>query len=157
MIIRKIEVNTTGHRAVPLLPKEREALKFLLPLSLEYPEILDWYLCKVVPGLRTGTRLLQTVERNGSIVGVGIAKLEDEKKICTVRVSPEYVGRGVGVRVFDQLLKGLQTDMPCLTVSQTKLPAFQKIFDWYGFKLTGIVNGRYVPGVIEYSFNGERP
>ncbi|MGE0603317.1 MAG: GNAT family N-acetyltransferase [Xanthobacteraceae bacterium] len=157
MITRKIEVNNTSNRAVPLLPAEKAALEFLLPLSSEYPEIFDWYVCKVVPGLRAGTRLLHAVERNGSIVGVGIAKLEDEKKICTVRVSPEYVGRGVGVRLFDQLLKGLRTDMPCLTVSETKLPAFQRIFDSYGFKLTGIVNGRYVPGVVEYSFNGERP
>src|SRR4051812_9444054 len=89
---------------MPLLPTEQEALAFLLPLSRDYPDIELWFLSKVVPGLRVGNRTLLRVERQGSLVGVGIGKRDStEKKICTVRIAPSHVGRGIGLRLFDGL------------------------------------------------------
>lgn len=138
-----------------LRPDEAEALHFILPLSDDYPGIERWFREKVVPGLRTGNRFLLRVERNGQLVGVGIAKQEDEeKKICTVRVAPEHFGRGLGIRIFDGLLRWLDEDSPHLTVSSTKMPAFERIFDWYGFNLTTIRNGLYLPDRAELGYNG---
>lgn len=137
-----------------LKPIEGQALAFLLPLSQDYPCIEEWFRLKVVPGLRADTRTLVCIERNGQIVGVGIAKHEsDERKICTVRVAPSYFGRGIGPRLFDKLLTWVQTDQPHLTVSETKLPAFQRIFDRYGFKISSSHAGRYVTGITELSYN----
>ena len=137
-----------------LLPHETEALCFLLPLSEDYPGIDRWYVQKVVPGLRSGARTLLRIERDGDLVGLGIAKNEpDERKICTVRVAPTYAGRGVGVRIFDSLLRWLDCDRPHLTVSSTKLPLFQRIFDYYGFLETSIYDGRYQPDVQELGYN----
>ncbi|APO67509.1 hypothetical protein IE4872_CH01888 [Rhizobium gallicum] len=137
-----------------LRPQEAEALRFLLPLSADYPGIESWYLKKVVPGLRTGERYLQLVERDGHLVGLGIAKNDGtEKKICTVRVAPEHFGRGTGVRIFDHLLRWLNDDRPHLTVSEEKLPAFERIFDYYGFSETSQRNGLYLPGRFEIGFN----
>src|SRR3569832_1395079 len=125
---------------------ENEALAFLLPLSQDYPNIDRWFRLTVVPGLRGGTRWRICVERHGSVVGVGIGKREpDERKICTVRVAPSYFGRGVGPRLFDSLLRWLETDQPHLTVSERKLPAFERIFERYGFKFTSSHAGLYVP------------
>ncbi|WP_343232407.1 GNAT family N-acetyltransferase [Microvirga terricola] len=143
--------------ALELLPEEAEALAFLLPLSEDYPGIDVWFRMKVVPGLRVGTRTLLRIERDGRLAGLGIGKLEaDERKICTVRVAPAYVGRGIGVRIFDGLLRCLDVDKPHLTVSSTKLPAFERIFDWYGFDLTSVENGRYVPHAAELGYNDPR-
>ncbi len=134
---------------------ELEALHFILGLSEDYPNIMDWYVEKVVPGLRLGTRFLLPVYRGGELVGVGIAKNEgSERKICTVRVAPHHFGRGLGLRIFDGLLKWLDDDRPCLTVSSTKLPAFERIFDWYGFHFTGAETDVYVPGKQEFGYNG---
>jgi hypothetical protein len=133
---------------------ETRSLAFLLPLSTEYPDIAQWYMKKVVPGLSDGTRKLISVERDGSIVGIGIAKKDPlERKICTVRVAPSYFGRGIGPRLFDGLLRWLETDRPHLTISQQKLPLFERIFDRYGFKHTSSHTGLYVPGVTEHGYN----
>lgn len=141
-------------RKLPLSEREQEALQFICPLSEDYPDIVGWYVNKVVPGLRTGSRFLLPVHREGKLVAVGIAKNDGfERKICTVRVAPHHAGRGLGLRVFDGLLKWLDNDQPGLTVSATKLPAFERIFDWYGFRLTGVENGLYVPGRQEIGYN----
>ncbi|MGU3398266.1 GNAT family N-acetyltransferase [Brucellaceae bacterium D45D] len=141
-------------RELPLSNIEKEALHFIGNLSEDYPDIQSWYVHKVVPGLRSGTRCLLPFHRDGELVGVGIAKNEGaERKICTVRVAPHHVGRGLGLRIFDGLLKWLDDDRPGLTVSATKLPVFERIFDWYGFKLTGTEDGLYVPGRQEIGYN----
>jgi GNAT superfamily N-acetyltransferase len=145
----KFEVPT-----VRLRDQEREALGFLLPLSIDYPGIESWFVGKVIPGLKTGERLLLPVERDGKMIALGIAKKEaSERKICTVRVAPAYVGRGLGVRVFDGLMKWLDDDRPHLTVNAAKLPAFERIFNYYGFNVTSEQEGRYRPHSVEVGFN----
>lgn len=136
-----------------LTPEEAEALDFLLPLSLDYPAIDQWFRVKVVPGLRVGTRTMYRVERDGQLIGLGIAKNEGERKICTVRVDPGYFGKGIGVRIFDRMLHWLGDDKPHLTVSSSKLPAFERIFDMYKFRMTSKHPGLYVPTSCELGFN----
>ena len=139
---------------VELLPSQQEALAFLLPLSGDYPGIDSWFVSKVAPGLLTGTRTMLRAERDGRLVGLGIAKCEaGEKKICTVRVAPSHAGRGIGVRLFDGLLRWLDTDRPHLTVTEGRLPAFERIFDHYGFSVTSVRDGLYVPHVRELGYN----
>lgn len=146
-----------GKRAsclVQLRSAEAEALAFLLPLSDDYPNIGLWYRTKVVPGLRTGSRTLIRVERHGQIVGLGIGKNEpDERKICTVRVAPSHIGRGIGVRIFDILLRWLNVDQPHLTIGEAKLPAFERIFEYYGFTITSLNKGLYIPHALELGYN----
>lgn len=143
-----------GFDLAGLEPREAEALAFIMPLSTDYPGIERWYFAKVVPGLRDGTRKLVRVERGGDLVGLGIGKIEhDERKICTVRVAPSHAGRGIGVRIFDDLLKWLDVDRPHLTVTQHRLPAFERIFDYYGFGMTSVRPGLYVPHTSELGYN----
>ena len=144
--------------AQPLSNAELRALAFLLPLSADYPGIDQWFRIKVVPGLRQGTRLILPIERNGDLVGLGIAKNEGgERKICTVRVAPGHANRGIGVRLFDSLLKWLDHDQPHLTISAGKLPLFERIFDYYGFNVTSVREGLYVPHAVEYGYNEASP
>jgi hypothetical protein len=140
----------------PLTDLELEALAFIAPLSPDYPGIDEWFRTKVVPGLRVGTRTIFRVDRLGSIAAIGIAKADsDELKICTVRVAPSYVGRGMGLRVFDHLLLWLGSDRPHATVSDAKMPQFERIFDRLGFRLTSVHGGLYAPASTEFFFNEE--
>ncbi len=135
--------------------QDARVLDFLLPLSRDYPGIEEWYLGKVVPGVDQEKRKIFTYERDGRIAAIGIAKSErGEKKICTVRVHPEYFGRGIGVRVFEELLTWLDVSKPILTVAESKLHLFERIFDYYGFELSGSRMGMYVAGATELGFNG---
>ncbi|MGF0524608.1 GNAT family N-acetyltransferase [Agrobacterium pusense] len=149
-----LSCDTETLRNLPLSARELEVLQFISSMSEDYPDIQNWYLNKVVPGLRMGTRFLFPVHRDEKLVAVGIAKNDGfERKICTVRVAPHHAGRGLGLKVFDGLLKWLNDDRPGLTISATKLPAFERIFDWYDFKLTGVKHGLYVPGRQEIGYN----
>jgi hypothetical protein len=139
---------------LPLRDEEREALAFLVPLSDDYPGIENWFREKVVPGLRNDSRILLRVERHGQLIGLAIGKREpDENKICTVRIAPSYFGRGIGVRLFDEVLRWLNDDKPHLTVSETRLPAFERIFDFYGFKSTSVQPDLYIPNISEIAYN----
>ncbi|NPD69431.1 GNAT family N-acetyltransferase [Lichenicola cladoniae] len=145
---------SSGRSKADLLPSEAEALEFLLPLSADYPGIDRWFAGRVIPGLRSGSRMLLRVERDGELVGLGIAKRDhDERKICTVRVAPSHAGRGIGVRIFDKLLTWLDDDKPHLTINSSKLPMFERIFDYYGFSRTSSKTDLYLPRAIELGFN----
>jgi len=150
------QTSTRPHDLTPgviLHPDELTALQFVNPLSFDYPEIETWFRTKVVPGLRVGTRRIVRVERNSTLIGIGIAKREEERKLCTVRIAPSYFGRGFALKIFDECLRWLETDKPHLTVSEIKLPAFEKIFEYYGFAHTSSQIGRYSAGVTEHAYN----
>lgn len=140
--------------SVALRDEERQALAFLIPLSDDYPGIESWFRTKVVPGLRNDSRLLLRVERHSQLIGVAIGKRgPEENKICTVRIAPSHFGRGIGVRLFDGVLRWLNDDKPHLTVSESRLPAFERIFDFYNFNLTSVQQGLYVPDASELAYN----
>lgn len=142
------------HSEHHLTLEEQETLAFLLPLSEDYPHFEFWFRSRVIPGLRAGTRHIVRVQRGGTLIGIGIGKREDfEQKICTVRVAAPFFGRGFGLKVFDALLHWLGTDQPHFTISEKKLPAFQRIFDSYGFEQTSSQFGRYIPHVTEFAYN----
>ncbi len=130
-----------------------QVLNFILPLSQQYPQIEDWFGSKVISGLKAGTRKISIITRNNEIAALGIAKDEEEKKICTVRVASKYIGKGFGIKVFDELLEWLDTPNPILTVGEEKLPQFSKIFDHYGFKLSSSHMSLYQVGKTELIFN----
>lgn len=139
------------------VPSKEEAsvLDFLLPLSGDYPDIDVWFLSKVLPGIKQQSRKILKIERDNKIVAVGIAKAEsDEKKICTVRVHPDFFGRGLGLRIFDTLIEWLEEPKPNLTVSADKVHLFERIFDYYGFEFSGAHQGLYIPGQTELGYNG---
>lgn len=134
--------------------RDIENLEFLRPLASDYPGIFDWYIDKVIPGERAGTRKIIRIERDGHLAALGIAKLEHgEAKICTVRVAESHFGRGIGLRVFYDLLDWLNTPTPHLTVSQSRLWRFERIFIHFGFQLTSVRNGLYTQGSVEFLFN----
>lgn len=140
--------------ALILSEEHRRTLAFLLPLSSDYPNIDRWFIEKVILGERLGTRHIVKFERDNRLAAIGIAKNEGgEKKICTVRVHPDYFGRGLGVKTFDSLLHWLQVDKPVLTVGEEKLRLFQRLFDHYGFTQTSVTPDLYRKGTSELGYN----
>ena len=147
-------VKSLAPRVQDLSPKDSEILNALYHLSADYPGVEKWFLNKVIPGIERGTRKIIRIERNDQLVAFGIAKLEEgESKICTVRVMPNYVGRGYALKVFDEILEWLKTDRPHLTVGGSRHGNFERIFQHYGFELTSVINGLYLPGKVEYLYN----
>jgi len=120
--------------------------------SVYYPDFNFWYKEKVIPGIINRTRDLIMEYRDGIIAGISIVKHE-EKKLCTLRVLDPYLNKGIGLKLFDSCFSVLETEKPFLTVSEEKLPEFEKLFKYYGFKLTSIHKDLYRKNKIEYFYN----
>ena len=128
---------------------------FIESLSSTYPSIVGWGYDKVRNGLMNGTRSILLEWRDNKLVGVSVLKNDGvEKKICCLRIAKEYQNLGIGVRLFKRSFEELGTNTPLLSVSETVLPKFEKIFDHFGFVKTEAYPDKYVKGISEISFNG---
>ena len=124
-------------------------------LRMEYPNFKDWYYNTVIPGLRLGTRSICCVYDENQIAAVLILKNEgDEKKICTLRVSPQFRRQGIGSALLDIACQELQTEQPIITVSSNHYNEFRSLFLSKGFEEFAAYPGYYRESMTEFSFNG---
>jgi acetyltransferase (GNAT) family protein len=126
---------------------------YLTEAKKYYPDFEKWFFNIVVPEVEVGDRHLLIETRDDYVAGIAIVKAIDEKKLCTLRVVDRFQGTGLGIRLFERCFEALETDSPFLTISEEKLPAFQRIFDYYGFEMTSIKSDVYRKGKKEYFFN----
>jgi hypothetical protein len=120
-----------------------------------YPEFDEWLRGKVIPGIVAGERTVILEMRNGGVAGLLIVKHTDaEKKLCTLRVRPEYESKGLGIRLFETAFDILGTERPLLSVSEPSMPKFSRLFAHFGFSQEAVYGGLYVPHVDELSYNG---
>lgn len=124
-------------------------------LSASYPSFDNWLLQKVVPGISTGERTVVIEYRSSTPVGILIVKhTAEERKLCTLRVRPHFENKGLGLKLFEAAFELLETDRPLLSVSETTLPKFSKVFDHFGFSQEASYEGVYLPREVELAFNG---
>lgn len=119
-----------------------------------YPNIMDWYVNTVMPGVVTGSDiLLQAKDDNYKTVGIALAKAGAESKLRCVRVIPEYAGTGLGIKLIDAALDRIG-DKPVASVSEELFHDYSRMFiKRYGFSLTDVSKGAYRKGKLEYFFN----
>ncbi len=133
----------------------REVFKNIAHLEEAYPNFADWFFSKVTNGLVNGTRSLIIELRDGKMAGVAILKdTLAEKKICTISVADEFKAKGLGYRMFEKSMRQLNTDKPLATVSEDRIPEFEKIFRHLNYECSAEYHGLYLPKKSEFSFNG---
>jgi ribosomal protein S18 acetylase RimI-like enzyme len=124
-------------------------------LRASYPHFDAWLLQKVIPGIYAGERTACVELRNSEVAGLLIVKHSQlESKLCTLRVRPHYESKGLGVRLFETAFDLLGTDRPLLSVSETSKAKFTRLFLHFGFAQEAVYEGRYLPKVDEFSYNG---
>ena len=121
-----------------------------------YPNHIDWFYNKQLPGVISGTRDILFVQNDeNEIIAVSCLKdEEDEKKICTLYVKEEYRNKGIGTALIEKSMDYLQTDKPFLTITESSLSSFVPIIYKYDWRLTEIVDGIYDINSKEYCYNG---
>ena len=117
-----------------------------------YPSFDIWYFTNVLPSLKDGTKKIITSCDDNNLRGLAILKY-NEKKLCHLSVMPPYKNKGYGIKLFKQSFIELETEKPFLTVSEEKLIEFKKVFDYFGFELTDIIDGYYRKDKKEYFYN----
>lgn len=78
----------------------------------------------------------------------------NERKICCLRVLPEYQNRGIGVKLFIRSMDRLETDKPLLSISSNNLNRFKNIMDYFNFKQYQHYPDLYRKNSEEISYNG---
>jgi len=133
----------------------KEVFQNIAHLQQPYPDFKKWYFNKVVSGVIDGSRGFILELRDGKMAGVAILKdTVEEKKICTISVAEEFKSKGLGVRLFEKSMRLLDTEKPLATVSENRLPEFEKIFQYLNYEYFAEYRGFYVPQKSEFSFNG---
>lgn len=129
------------------------AFPFLRSIDRYYPEISDWFVNSVVPGLESGSSVLLLAKDNQRVVGMALGKSGQEKKLRCLRTDGSY--SGLGIRLLDRMIEEIETDKPHCTVSEELLHGYSRIFtNRYGFDLSHVSKGQYRAGKLEYHFNG---
>lgn len=130
-------------------------VKQLNELSAYYPDFVKWLSIKVIPGLYNGERKILLHQSNNKLAGIAIIKdTIFEKKLCCLRVLPEFQGTGIGLKLFERSFEELNTNKPLLSIAEEQKQTFRKLFEHYGFELAEIYEDYYRPKKKEFSFNG---
>ena len=80
---------------------------------------------------------MKLLMNNGRLAGICILKNDNqEKKISTIRVLPEFQHCGLGSMIFQDSFAWLGTEKPVATVSESRYPEFEKLMKKYNFKLS---------------------
>ncbi len=126
-------------------------------LNKNYPGYKEWFFDKQVKGCFTPKRNIIFIRNEtDEIIGFSCLKKDDEEcKICTLYVNPNYRMSGVGSLLLEESIKFLETTKPLITFTEDKLPMFAKIIEKYNWELTEIVDGIYNKGIKEFCFNGQ--
>ena len=124
-------------------------------LRANYPRFDEWLLSKVIPGIYRGERTVLVEQRDSIVAGLLIVKHTDlERKLCTLRVRPDFESKGLGVRLFETAFDLLGTERPLLSVSESSMVKFARLFAHFGFAQEAVYEGRYLPRIQEFAYNG---
>lgn len=122
----------------------------------DYPNHCDHFYSKYVPGIFDGEREIISCYIGRKIVATAfLKKISDECKISTFFVAPRQRQQGIATELLKQCFAFLGTTKPLITISDYKLPQFEKIIAKYDWKQTQILGqGHYNDHSREYVFNG---
>ncbi len=134
---------------------QKKIAQELEPLNFIYPDFKDWLTQKVFRQLITDMRKIFVAQENEIICGILILKdTDEEKKICTLRVTPRYSRLGIGSQLIKLAQSELKTEYPVITVSEKHREEFRPIFEKFEFSFHQRYFNYYKEETTEYSYNG---
>lgn len=129
---------------------------FLYDMTCDYPFFGEW-LNMAMSELTTGRRealVLTEEDKPRRLIGLTILKNDpEEKKICTIRVAPDYQRQGWGTALIKKSMEILGTDKPLITVSEKHIGVFKAFLKQFDFRVVNKVKSLYHVGEYEYFFN----
>ncbi len=85
------------------------------------------------------------------VIGISILKNDDERKLCTFMVNPEYRKKGVSKLLLEDSFEYLKTEKPIITIPEFRLDEFSSIINAYGWEASSIIDNYFSK---EIEFNG---
>lgn len=129
---------------------------FLYDMTCDYPFFGEW-LNMAMSELTTGRRealVLTEEDKPRRLIGLTILKNDpEEKKICTIRIAPDFQHRGWGTVLIKKSMEILGTDKPLITVSEKHIDVFKAFLKQFDFQVVNKMKSLYHVGEYEYFFN----
>lgn len=130
----------------------REMLELTKPLRVYYPNFEEWYKQTFMDGLKHGNRRYVVAGVHGKVTGCCLLKdTQDEKKICTFYIAPQFRHRGIGTLMMMAALQEFLTP-PIITFPEEKKQSFSPFLRRFGFRELKQCLGLYRPQKIEYVY-----
>lgn len=132
---------------------------FLIPLKWEYPFFDSWFEeLFLAPFCLKKDREILLCLCNDEIAGLAILKrTAEEQKICTLRVERKYQKMSIGKKLMERSFEWLENDKPLITVRGAKRHEFDRLFQYYDFRLEDKKWNYYRLFSAELAYNGELP
>ncbi len=107
----------------------------------DYLKYQEWFFNKQLPEtLNNSKRNILFVQDNSKIIAVSCLKKDSqEKKICTLYVTPSYRRKGIGSILLIKAMEWLETTKPYITIRDYKLKMFKPFLQKYNWELTEII------------------
>ncbi len=106
-------------------------------ISQEYPNYVEKYYTKYIPGIFDGTREIIICMDDSNVVGIAtLKKTKEERKICTLFVADPYRLQGIGRKLLGKAFKWLETTSPVISMASRKTYMFKAIIDYYEWQIT---------------------
>ena len=139
------------------IPLYDQILTLTQPVNNIYPGRTKWFWEKFIPGLQKKERMYIIAQDNDNTLAgcVLIKRTEEEKKICTLFVHPQFRGQGLGRQLMELTLRELG-EHPLITVSSRNLSQLSSLLKQYGFHLSATKKGAYNSEDTEYYFNDKK-
>lgn len=129
-------------------------IDILKPIKEYYPEYENWMESVVSQGIIDNTRCIRVLKNDNKIAGLSVLKkTDDEKKICSLFVDPEYRGEAWIYSIFTDSIEYLQTKSPLITIPNIIVKKYHGLIFTNKWKLTSKTPNRYTSGIVEYGFN----
>ena len=124
------------------------------PVKSFYPEYETWIEDTVQSGLDNNTRTISVLKNDGKIAGLNILKdTEEEKKICSLFIHPDYRGESWMFSIFSNAIEILKTKKPVITIPSIIVKKYHGIIFTNKWEVTSAIPDRYQSGIVEYGFN----
>lgn len=127
--------------------------------SKSYPGHEAWYIGKQLRETAlTGKRDILFIRNPNTpfeIIAMScLKKTDDEKKICTFYIKPDYRKPEIYNALIKASLTFLKTAWPLITINDDHVDMLTSIIDKYHWNLTEVLPDYYQKGVSELCFNG---
>lgn len=122
-----------------------------------YPNYKEWFYEKLVKGIPTNERTILFIRNkiDNKILGISFLKHDNEEnKICSLYVDPNYRNLGFGSMLLSESMRILKTTKPFITISNTNISYFTPFIIKYDWDLLEVKDNYYKEDTQELCFNG---
>lgn len=130
-----------------------EVLEITMTAKQDYPNFLNWFLEKQVPGVYCGNRDIILAIKKDEIIGVACVKKDDERKICSLYIKPHRRRNKEGILLVEKTFAFLETTTPLITMPISKVEDFLPMIQKYGWILSNEIDDCYKENTTELIFN----